>query len=92
MGTGEPVAAIRAEPRRIEVLFRGEWGVPEGRGLLGRDPRIRTIRKVLLSYSEVRHILPNKVSMDPGTDPRVLEAIARFLARQGWLVKAVEIR
>lgn len=86
------MTAVRPEARGIAVLFHGGWGAPEGRGLLEADPRIRTIRKVLLSYSETRHILPHKVSMDPGTDPRVLEAIARFLARQRWLVESVEIR
>ncbi|MFQ5829219.1 MAG: hypothetical protein ACE5JD_08695 [Candidatus Methylomirabilia bacterium] len=86
------MTAVGAEARGILVLLQGGWGAPEGRGLLGSDPRVRTIRKVLLSYSEVRHILPHKVSMDPGTDPRILEAIARFLGRQPWLVKSVEIR
>ncbi len=59
--------------------------------MLGEDPRVRTLRRVLISYPEVRHILPHRISIDPGADPRLLETVARFLERQQWLVKTVEI-
>jgi hypothetical protein len=31
------------------------------------------------------------VSLDPGTDRRVLDTVARFLERQQWLVQSVVI-
>jgi hypothetical protein len=82
--------APQAAPRLVRVFFRGDWG---GRrhGLLASDPRVRTLRKVLVTYPEVRHILPDRVSLEPDTDRRVLDAVARFLDRQHWLVKSVAI-
>ena len=77
-------------PRTVRLSFRGEWS-GRGRGLLSPDPRIRTLRKVLVTYPDVRHIRPDRVSLDPGTDRRVLETVARFLERQQWLVKSVSI-
>jgi hypothetical protein len=77
-----------AAPRTVRLSFRGDWG---GRGLLSSDARIRTLRKVLVSYPDVRHILPDRVSLDPGTDRRVLDTVARFLERQHWLVNSVAI-
>jgi hypothetical protein len=44
-----------------------------------------------VSYPEVRHIVPDRVSLDPNTDPRLLETVARFLERQHWLVRDVEV-
>lgn len=82
----------RAADRGILVSFQPGWGAPEGRGLLGDDRRVRTLRRVLVSYPEVRHILPNRISLEPGVDPRLLETVARFIARQEWLVRTVEIR
>jgi len=70
-------------------VFREPWSPPEGHGFLGDDPRIRTLRKVIVSYPDVRHILPDRISLEPGADPRVLETVARFLQRQQWLVSAV---
>jgi hypothetical protein len=88
-------ATARAHPDdvptpAIRVTFRGEWG-GRGHGLLSADPRVRTLCKVLISYPDVRHIRPDRVSLDPGADRRVLETVARFLERQQWLVKAVVI-
>jgi hypothetical protein len=37
----------------------------------------------------VRHILPDRISLEPETDPRVLETVCRFLQRQQWLISAV---
>jgi hypothetical protein len=62
-----------------------------GRGLLDGDHRVRTLRKVLVTYPDVRHILPDRISFDAAVDPRVLEAIAGFLQRQQWLIETVEI-
>lgn len=82
----------QAEARGLVVSFQSGWGVPEGKGLLGDDRRVRMLRKVLVSYPRVRHILPDRISVDPGVDLRFLEPVARFLERQRWLVRAVEIR
>jgi hypothetical protein len=46
---------------------------------------------VLASYPEVRHVLPDQVSLDSGASPPLVETIARFLDRQSWLVRRVEI-
>lgn len=78
--------------RQIRVSFQPGWGTPEGKGFLGEDARVRTLRKVLVSYPEVRHILPDRISLDTAAGPRLLETVARFLQRQAWLVKSVEIR
>jgi hypothetical protein len=77
-------------PRTVRLSLRGEWS-GRGRGLLSSDPRIRTLRKVLVTYPDVRHIRPDRVSLDPGTDRRVLDTVARFLERQQWLVQSVVI-
>src|SRR2546427_2417299 len=51
----------------------------------GADPRLRTLRKVLVSYPAVRHILPDRISLEASADSRTLDAVARFLERQHWL-------
>jgi hypothetical protein len=70
------------------VQFRDEWA--GGGGLFAPDPRVRTLRRVLVSYPDVRHILPDRISLDPDADDRVLDTIAQFLQRQQWLVRGVE--
>ncbi len=80
-----------ATPRAIRVSCRPEFSAPEGQGLLDADPRARTLRRVLVSYPDVRHIRPDRVSLDAGADPRTLETVARFLERQSWLVTAVAV-
>jgi hypothetical protein len=57
--------------------------------LLDADPRVRTLRKVIVTYPDVRHILPDRISLDGGTDPRTLETVTRFLQRQQWLISSV---
>ena len=80
----------------LRLVFHPDWdptaGVPGPRGLFAPDPRARTLLKVLVSYPEVRHVLPDRISLEAGADPRLLEVIARFLDRQRWLVKQVLIR
>jgi hypothetical protein len=90
----EPAIA-RIEPeaapsRAIRVVFRGDSG-GRGHGLLSPDARARTLCKVLVSYPDVRHIRPDRVSLDAGADARVIDTVARFLERQHWLVKSVSI-
>ena len=89
------VAAARVEiddapTRAIRVVLRGDWG-GRSHGLLSPDPRVRTLCKVLVSYPDVRHIRPDRVSLDPRADSRVIDTVARFLERQQWLVKSVAI-
>ena len=69
--------------------MREPWSLPEGRGFLDSDPRIRTLRRVLVTYPEVRHILPDRISLEAGTEARTLETVSRFLQRQQWLVSTV---
>jgi hypothetical protein len=52
---------------------------------------VRTLVRVLVSYPEVRHVLPDRVSLEAGADMRLLESIMRFVARQGWLVTRVSL-
>jgi hypothetical protein len=80
-----------AAPRAIRVSCRREFATPEGQGLLAPDPRVRTLRRVLISYPDVRHIGPDRVSLDAAADPRTLETVARFLERQQWLVTSVAV-
>jgi hypothetical protein len=77
--------------RTIRVTFQDDWKQPEHRGLLDRDSRVRTLCRVLVSYPEVRYILPDRVSVDGLTSGETLESMSRFLTRQRWLVRTVEI-
>lgn len=78
-----------SDTRGIRLLFQSPYA--EGKGLLASDPRVRTLRKVLVTYPEVRHILPDRISLDAGANPRTLDMVARFLERQHWLVKSVVV-
>ena len=81
--------------RTVEIGFQSDWDPEVGdarhRGLFAWDPRVRTLLKVLVSYSEVRYILADRISLDGSADPRLLETIARFLERQRWLVRRVKV-
>ena len=81
--------------RAISVTFEPEWdaeGPGVGRRVFAVDPRVRTLLRVLLSYPEVRHIVPDRISLDAGTTSALLDSIAHFLERQRWLVKRVDDR
>jgi hypothetical protein len=80
-----------SQTRAIRVTLQEEWEWPAHRGLLDVDPRVRTLCRVLVSYPEVRHILPDRVSVEAVAAPEVLEAMSRFLSRQRWLVRDVTI-
>jgi hypothetical protein len=79
--------------RLLRLDLRPEFAQPEqdaGRaGLLSTDERAATLLRVLLSYAEVRYVLPDRVSVDPGADPHLVETLTRFLERQHWLVRRV---
>ena len=68
------------------MLLRGEWSAPDGKGLLASDHRVRTLRKVLVTYPEVRHILPDRISLEDTADTSLIETLKQFLERQHWLV------
>jgi len=51
---------------------------------------VRTLRRVLVSYPEVRHILPDIISLEGVVDARVVDTMTQFLQRQQWLVKSVD--
>jgi len=82
-------------PRHLRIVFEPPWdpagAPPARRGLFAADPRVRTLLKVLVSYSEVRHVLPDRISLDATAAVPLLESIARFLDRQAWLVRRVDI-
>jgi hypothetical protein len=75
----------------IRVVLKPPWATPTGQGLLAADPRIRTLRKVLVTYPEVRHIVPDCIRLEAAVDPGTVESMTRFLERQQWLVKAVVV-
>lgn len=77
--------------RTIRVTLHETWRLPARRGLLDVDPRVRTLCRVLVSYPEVRYIVPDRVSVEAIASAEVLQAIARFLGRQQWLVRDVEV-
>lgn len=83
-----------ADSRRdLRIVFQPEWDPGAGdagrRGLLAGDPRVRTLVRVLVSYPDVRYVLPDRVCLDPSADMRTAETLGRFLGRQAWLVKSV---
>jgi hypothetical protein len=45
----------------------------------------------VVTYPDVRHILPDRISLAPETDARVLDTVVLFLRRQQWLVSAVTV-
>ena len=71
------------------MVLQSEWSRPESRGLLAADPRVRTLRKVLVTYPAVRYILPDRISLEASVDTRTVESVSTFLQRQHWLVKSV---
>jgi hypothetical protein len=77
--------------RAVRVRFQKDWLATEGRGLLAPDPRVRTLCRVLVTYPEVRHIVPDRISLEASAETRTLETIVRFLERQHWLVQSVVV-
>ena len=77
--------------RTVRVRFQKGWAAQERRGLLAPDPRVRTLCRVLVTYPEVRHIVPDRISLDAGADTRTVDTVVRFLERQQWLVESVVV-
>jgi hypothetical protein len=87
--------AVASGAPTITVTFEPEWDadVPHaGRtGFFAADPRVRTLLRVLLSYPEVRYVAQDRINLDAGASPALLDSLAHFLERQRWLVRRVEI-
>jgi hypothetical protein len=83
--------ATATDSRVIRLRFRSPFATPPGRGLLAADPRVRTLCRVLISYPDVRHILPDRVSLSASADLRTVQSVVRFLERQHWLVHEVTV-
>jgi len=79
------------EARAIRLRLQESFATPPGSGLLAADRRVRTLCRVLISYPEVRHILPDRISLAASVDPRTVQSVARFLERQRWLVQGVAV-
>jgi hypothetical protein len=79
----------------LRGVFQPDWdpGVddPGRRGFLAPDPRVRTLLRVLVSYSEVRFVLPDRVGLEANADARLVETLMRFIGRQSWLVSGVTL-
>jgi len=73
------------------VVLQSEWIRPEHRGLLASDARIRTLRRVLVTYPAVRYVLPDRISLEATVDARTLDSVITFLQRQHWLIKSVVV-
>ncbi len=86
---------MKTMPRSLRIVLQPGWDpvgtAPARRGLFATDPRVRTLLKVLVSYPEVRYVLPDRISLDFAARAPLLESIARFLDRQSWLVRRVDI-
>jgi len=42
-----------------------------------------------VTYPDVRHILPDRISLEESAEPGVMDTLTHVLERQHWLVKAV---
>ena len=84
-----------ATTQSLHATFQPDWhpgpGDPGRRGFLSPDPRVRTLLRVRVSYPEVRHVLPDRVSLEASADMRLIESILRFVSRQSWLVTRVTL-
>src|SRR5262249_38084175 len=90
-GVDEPMTGTA---RTLRIVFETGWDPgagPAHRGLVATGPRVRTLLKVFVSYPEVRFALPDRISLDAAASAPLLESIARFLSRQTWLVRRVDI-
>ena len=79
--------------RYLKASFLPAWDPGAGdagrRGFMARDPRARTLLRVLVSYPQVRYVLPDRVGLEAGADARLIETLMRFLGRQDWLLTRV---
>jgi hypothetical protein len=89
------MSAVGGSSRSLRIVFQPGWDpdadAPAQRGLFSTDPRVKTLVRVLVSYPDVRHVLPDRISLDAAVAASLLETIAHFLGRQAWLVRRVEV-
>jgi hypothetical protein len=87
------VSPAGVSSRMLRAAFQPAWdpgaGDPGRRGFMAPDPRARTLLRVLVSYPEVRYVLPDRIGLEVGADARVIETLMRFLGRQEWLITRV---
>jgi len=79
----------------LRAAFQPAWhpgaGDPGRRGFFAPDPRARTLLRVLVSYPEVRFVLPDRVGLEAAADARLIDTLMRFVGRQAWLVTGVTV-
>ncbi|HEV8226683.1 MAG TPA: hypothetical protein VGQ74_06750 [Methylomirabilota bacterium] len=79
----------------LRAAFQPAWspgpGDPGRRGFFAPDPRARTLLRVLVSYPEVRFVLPDRVGLEAAADARLIDTLMRFVGRQSWLVTGVTV-
>ncbi len=84
-----------AAPTCLRAVFQPAWAPgaedPGRRGFMAPDARVRTLLRVLVSYPEVRYVLPDRVGLAATADVRLTETLMRFVGRQSWLVTAVTL-
>ena len=87
------MSAAAGSGRWLRAAFQPAWdpgaGDPGRRGFLSPNPRARTLLRVLITYPEVRYVLPDRVGLEAGADARLVETLLRFVGRQDWLVTRV---
>jgi hypothetical protein len=87
------VSLAPVSARSLTATFQPAWDPGAGdagrRGFLAPDPRARTLLRVLVSYPEVRYVVPDRVGLAADTDGRLIETLMRFLGRQDWLLTHV---
>ena len=84
-----------ATPTCLRAAFQPAWdpgaGDPGRRGFMAPDARVRTLLRVLVSYPEVRYVLPDRVGLAATADVRLIETLMRFVGRQSWLLTGVTL-
>ncbi len=79
----------------LRAAFQPAWNPGAGdsgrRGFFAPDPRARTLLRVLVSYPEVRFVLPDRVGLEAAADARLIDTLMRFVGRQAWLVTGVTV-
>jgi hypothetical protein len=87
------VSPAAVSDRYLKASFLPAWdpGAEDAgrRGFMAADPRARTLLRVLVSYPEVRYVLPDRIGLEASADARVIETLMRFLRRQEWLLSRV---
>lgn len=73
--------------REIKIQFNTDWENKHKKGLLVNDQKTKTVIKVIISYPEIRHIVPSAIRFDSNVSEKTIETIANFLERQKWMIE-----